>query len=88
MKSQASPRFWQLYKDLPKDVQRLAVKNYRLWRANPAHPSLRYRRLEGRENLVTVRVGDHYRALGLIEPDVVVWIWIGSHAEYDRLIRG
>jgi hypothetical protein len=47
-----------------------------------------YRRLEGRENLVTVRIGDHYRVLGLTEPSVVVWIWIGSHAEYDHLIHG
>ena len=87
MKSQASPRFWQLFQDLPADVQRLAVKNYRLWQENPNHPSLRYRQLEGRENLVTVRIGDHYRALGLIEPGIVIWIWIGSHAKYDQLIR-
>jgi mRNA-degrading endonuclease RelE of RelBE toxin-antitoxin system len=88
MKSQVSPRFWRLYKDLPNDVRRLAVKNYRLWQADPNHPSLRYRRLEDRENLVTVRIGDHYRVLGVTEPGVVVWIWIGSHAKYDQLIRG
>jgi hypothetical protein len=34
-----------------------------------------------------VRIGDHYRALGLLEPGVVAWIWIGAHAEYDRLVR-
>jgi hypothetical protein len=55
---------------------------------NPSHPSLRYRRLRGRENLVTVRIGDHYRALGLLKPDLVQWVWIGHHAEYDRMIRG
>jgi hypothetical protein len=77
MKSQASPRFWHLFKRLPADIQRLAVKNYHLWRTNSNHPSLRYRRLEGRGNLATVRIGEHYRALGLIEPDGVVWIWIG-----------
>ena len=88
MRSQATPRFWHLLKDLPTDVQRLAVKNYRLWQANPNHPSLRYRRLEGRENLATVRIGDHYRALGLLETGIVVWIWIGPHAEYNRLVRG
>jgi len=53
---------------------RLAVKNYSLWRVNPNHPSLRFRRLEGRENLATVRVGDQCRALGLMEPGIVVWI--------------
>ena len=88
MRSQAAPRFWRLFHELPADVQRLAVKNYSLWRVNPNHPSLRFRRLEGRENLATVRVGDHYRALGLMEPGIVVWIWIGPHAEYNRLIRG
>jgi hypothetical protein len=87
VRSQATPRFWHLLKDLPTDVQRLAVKNYRLWQENPSHPSLRYRRLEGRINLVTVRIGDHYRALGLLESSSVLWIWIGPHAEYDRLIR-
>jgi hypothetical protein len=88
MRSRATPRFWHLFKDLPADVQRLAIKNYRLWQTNPSHPSLRYRRLEGRENLVTVRIGDHYRALGLLEPGIVDWIWVGPHAEYNRLIRG
>lgn len=88
MKSQATPRFWELFHELPVDVQGLAVKSYRLWRVNPNHPSLRYRRLEGRDNLATVRVGNHYRALGLMEPGIVVWIWIGPHAEYNRLIRG
>ncbi len=60
----------------------------RFWQAKPNHPSLRYRRLEGRENLVTVRSGGHYRALGLIEPGIVVWVWIGPHADYNHLVRG
>jgi hypothetical protein len=88
MRSQATPRFWRLFHHLPQDIQRLAVKNYQLWQSNPNHPSLRYRQLEGREELVTARVGDHYRVLGVLEPGTVDWIWIGSHAEYDRLIRG
>ena len=87
MKSHAIPRFWRLFQALPPQVQQLAVKTFRLWQRNPNHPSLRYRRLENRENLVTVRIGDHYRALGLSELSVVVWIWIGTHAEYDRLVR-
>lgn len=78
MKSRATPRFWQLFENLPATVKRLAVKNYQLWQENHNHPSLRFRRLEGRENLVTVRIG-------LLEPDLVIWTWIGSHAEYDQL---
>ena len=85
MKSQATRRFWKLYQELPADVQRLAVKNYQLWRTNPSHPSLGFRRLQGKGNLVTVRIGDHYRALGELKSDTVTWVWIGTHAEYDRM---
>jgi hypothetical protein len=85
VKSQATRRFWKLYQELPADVQRLAVKNYQLWRTNPSHPSLRFRRLQANGNLVTVRIGDHYRALGELESDEVTGVWIGTHAEYDRL---
>ena len=66
----------------------MTVKNYKLWLANPGHPSLGYRRLRGRENLMTVRIGIHYRALALLESGGVTWIWIGPHAEYDDLIQG
>jgi hypothetical protein len=35
----------------------------------------------------SVRIGIGYRALGLREADTVSWFWIGSHAEYDELLR-
>ena len=60
----ATRRFWDLLHALPEDVQKLAVKNYHLWRRDPHHPSLRFRRLQGRDDRFSVRVGDHYRALG------------------------
>jgi mRNA-degrading endonuclease RelE of RelBE toxin-antitoxin system len=88
VKSQASSRFWQLFQRLPSEVQRLAEKNYRLWQTNPHHPSLRYRRLQGHDDLVSVRIGDRYRAVGLLADGAVIWIWVGPHAEYDQLIRG
>jgi hypothetical protein len=33
-----------------------------------------------------VRVGIGWRALGVKQEDTMVWFWIGSHAEYDRLL--
>jgi hypothetical protein len=35
----------------------------------------------------SVRVGLGWRALGVREGDVMVWFWIGSHADYDRLLE-
>lgn len=83
MKHYASRRFWALYQDLPEDVRRLADKNYKLLKANPAHPSLRFKRIGP---VWSARVGRGYRVLGHDVPDGIQWFWIGSHAEYDKLV--
>jgi hypothetical protein len=36
--------------------------------------------------LWSVRVGRRYRALAVQEEEALIWFWIGTHAEYDRLI--
>ena len=87
MISRATRRFWKLYESLPEPIQRLAAKNYRLWRTNPAHPSLDFKQLHGSEERFSVRVGDHYRGLGQRVADGVEWVWIGTHEEYNKLIR-
>jgi hypothetical protein len=84
--SVATRRFWDLFNALPGDAQNLAVKNYHLWRRDPQHPSLRFRRLQGSADRFTVRVGDHHRALGKLTANTMTWVWIGTHAEYDRLV--
>jgi hypothetical protein len=81
----ASRRFWACYEALPTEVQRLADANYALLKRSPSHPSLQFKQV-GRFR--SVRVGLHYRALGLQSDDDVLWFWIGHHAEYDRLIAG
>jgi hypothetical protein len=35
VKSTASRRFWSLFHALPGEVQKLAIKNYRLWLRDP-----------------------------------------------------
>jgi hypothetical protein len=85
VKHSASPEFWAAYGALPAEVRALADRCYKLLQSNPSHPSLRFKPV-GR--FWSVRVGLHYRAVGVAVPDGVVWFWIGSHAEYDRLIRG
>ena len=85
VRSVATRRFWTLFHALPLSVQKLAAKNYGLWRQDPNHPSLHFRRLKGKENGFTIRVGDHYRALGRVDAETVTWVWIGTHGEYDRL---
>jgi hypothetical protein len=82
--SKTSSEFWRLFEALPPQVQRQARKQYQLFRANPAHPSLRFKELH--PDLMSVRINRDYRALGLRRGDVIAWFWIGSHADYDRMI--
>jgi hypothetical protein len=62
-------------------IQRLADRCYELLRQDPQHPSLQFKKV-GR--FWSVRVGLHYRALAVEHETRLVWI--GSHADYDRLL--
>jgi len=78
-----TPQFWELYNRLPIRIRELADKNYELLKADSDHPSLHFKKV-GR--FWSVRVGSHYRALGVAHGEGVLWFWIGSHAKYDDLI--
>ena len=85
MKHSASPEFWAEYHQLPVETRKLADESYQRLKSNPGHPSLHLKRVRG---YWSVRVGLHYRALGVsAEPETIVWFWIGTHAAYDRLVR-
>jgi len=83
VKHLASPEFWACYHALPKSVQQLADKNFALLKRDTQHPSLHFKKID---RFRSVRVGLAYRALGLEVPDGILWFWIGSHADYDRLV--
>jgi hypothetical protein len=79
----AAPDFWSLYGALPGNIQTLADRAFALLKADPRHPSLQFKKTG---TFWSVRVGLHYRALGVQMTDGVLWFWIGTHAEYDRLV--
>jgi len=88
MRSQTVASFGKGYADLAPGVQRRAHKTYRQWRANPFAPGLRFKRVSESEPIYSVRIGRAHRALGLLEGDTVYWYFMGSHDEYDRVLRG
>jgi hypothetical protein len=83
LKHAATSRFWSLYRALPADVRERADKSYRLLKANPAHPSLHFKKLD---RVWSARVGIHHRAIAVSIDGGFLWIWIGTHAEYDKQI--
>jgi hypothetical protein len=84
--NRATADFWRRHDALPKAVRAVAKKNFRLFGQDPQHPSLEFKQLY--PGLFSVRVGIHYRALARPISNGFSWFWIGSHSEYDRVIRG
>jgi mRNA-degrading endonuclease RelE of RelBE toxin-antitoxin system len=82
----ALPRFWTHYRKLPEEVRKVADQNFERLKADPRHPSLHFKKVGRTKQLWSVRVGEHYRALGVDKPEGVVWFWIGPHSEYDHLL--
>ena len=79
----ASPDFWACYRALPVEVPEIADRSFALLKSNSKHPSLHFKKV-GR--LWSARVGLHYRAMAVESDDGYVWFWIGSHADYDKMI--
>jgi hypothetical protein len=68
---------------LPANVRKLADANFALLKSDASDPSLQFKQV-GR--FWSARVGLRYRALAIKTGDDFVWFWIGSHADYDRLV--
>jgi hypothetical protein len=83
LKHWTSAYFWILYNALPPKIRSTADKNFELLKADPQHPSLHFKRVG---ELWSVRVCEGYRALAHDVPGGIKWFWIGSHAEYDKIV--
>jgi hypothetical protein len=83
MKSSTTSDFRALFNGLPTDIQARARRAFALWRSNPRHPSLCFKKVG---DVWAVRVARGFRALALLEGERFYWFWIGSHDEYERLI--
>jgi hypothetical protein len=87
MNSQTTRSFRELFAALPARVQRQAREAYRLFRENPSHPGLHFKQIHPEPPTYSARVGISYRAVGARDGDTIVWYWIGSHADYDLLLK-
>ncbi len=87
MKSRTTRRFREAFAALPSSIRERARSAYRLFRSNPEQPGLQFKKVHPTLSIYSVRIGRGYRAVGTLTGDDVVWFWIGSHSEYDRILR-
>jgi hypothetical protein len=86
VRSRTTARFRKCFSNLPKNIQEQARAAYRHFLKDPSHPSLRFKPVHPTVPVYSVRVGKAYRALGRRDDAGVIWFWIGSHADYDKLL--
>jgi Txe/YoeB family toxin of Txe-Axe toxin-antitoxin module len=83
--AKADPEFWRCFDRLPQDIQSLARQKFAFWLQDPFHPSLHFKEIYS--GLWSARINVQYRALARRRDERITWFWIGTHAEYDRLIE-
>jgi len=84
MKSSTTGDFWASYEALPVDIKLRARRAFALWLKNPRHPSLCFKKVD---DVWTVRIARGFRALAMSQGDTFYWFWIGSHDEYEELLK-
>ncbi|MBM4362772.1 MAG: hypothetical protein FJ104_08830 [Deltaproteobacteria bacterium] len=88
MKSQTTSGFRTLLARLPRHVRDQARRAHQLFLEDPLNRGLRFKQVHASRPIYSARVGLSYRALGIRDGETVIWFWIGTHAEYDRVLRG
>jgi hypothetical protein len=86
VKSRTTFAFRKGFNILPKQAQEQAREAYRQFQQDPGHPSLRFKKVHPELPIYAARINRDYRAVGQLDGDTVIWFWIGSHSEYDRLL--
>ena len=87
MKSEYTEAYRELFAKLPADVQKQAKKASRLFEENPSHPSLHFKCVNKEKARYRVKINEGYRAVGRKVGDTIIWYFIGTHRDYERVIR-
>lgn len=86
MKSHTTERFRKMLQQLPEHIKGQAREAYKLFKQNPYHPGLRFKQVHPTKPIYSVRINIDFRAVGARDGDEIIWFWIGSHTDYEKLI--
>jgi ABC-type phosphonate transport system ATPase subunit len=80
-------QFRQLYSQAHLERRRKIRRAYQLRQQNPAHPSLRFKKVHATLPIDSARVDLDWRAAGVLKDGTLNWFWVGSHQTYEALLR-
>jgi hypothetical protein len=85
VKSRTTAQFRKAFAGLPEQVQEQAREAYRQFKQDPSHPSLRFKKVHPRNT--NLFCSNQQKLSGSwTARDTVIWFWVGSHTEYDKLL--
>ncbi|MBC8485880.1 MAG: hypothetical protein H8D45_07540 [Bacteroidetes bacterium] len=87
MISHTTERFRKLLADLPFEIRRQANEAYSKFKNDPYHPGLYFKRVHSKRPVFAIRVSRDYRSLGILQGTEIIWFWIGSHSDYDKILK-
>lgn len=87
MKSKTTRQFRESLDSLPEAIREQARSAYCTFRENPQHPGLQFKRVHPTLPIYSARISSDYRAVGIRSAGEIVWFFIGSHTEYEHLLK-
>ena len=87
MISRTTEQFRKLLAQLPREIKGQAKEAYLQFEKDPYHPGLRFKRVHSKRPVYAVRISRDYRALGIQRNNEIIWFWIGSHSDYDKILK-
>ncbi len=87
MISRTTDCFWGCYKELPEQIRNEAKEAYERFKKNPYHPNLDSKRIHSTRAIFALRVTKDYRTVEIQQDNQIIWFWIGSHGDYDNLLK-
>ena len=86
MHSSTTSAFWDRFDQPPARAQERTRRAFALFQFDHYHAGLRFKQVNKRHAIWSMRVDDTYRVLGHRTGAEVRWFWISTHAEYDRVL--
>ncbi|MEM7761531.1 MAG: hypothetical protein AAF298_25900 [Cyanobacteria bacterium P01_A01_bin.40] len=88
MKSRTTKKFRAFFARLPKQIQIQGRIAYQLFKKIQTIPVCVLKKLHSKLSIYSARISRDYRAVRQLDGDTIIWFWIGSHTDYDKLLSG
>lgn len=88
MISHTTERFRKLLDNLPEEIKKQANQSYIKFQDDPYQSGLHFKRIHSKKPIFSIRITKDYRSLGVLQEREIIWFWIGSHSDYDKMLKG